>query len=34
LLALEFRHALGGHGPPMNESAKTDLAAQVTRLYE
>ena len=34
ILALEFRHALGGHGPPMKDSAREDLRAQVRRLYQ
>jgi hypothetical protein len=33
LLALDFRHALGGHGPPMRDTARDDLRAQVQRLY-
>jgi hypothetical protein len=33
LLALEFRHVLGGHGAPMKDSAKDDLRASVRRVY-
>lgn len=33
LLALDFRHALCGHGPPMHDDAKDALRAQVQRLY-
>jgi hypothetical protein len=33
LLALEFRHVISGHGPPMKETAKEALRAQVWRLY-
>lgn len=34
LLALDFRHALGGHGAPMKDTAKDDLRAQVRRVYK
>lgn len=33
LLTLQFRHLIGGHGPPMKDTAKEDLRAQVQRLY-
>jgi hypothetical protein len=33
VLALEFRHALGGHGAPIKDTAKDDLRAQVRRAY-
>lgn len=33
VLALEFRHALGGHGAPMKDTAKDDLRTQVRRAY-
>jgi hypothetical protein len=29
----DFRHAVGGHGPPMIDTARTDLRATVQRLY-
>ena len=34
LLALDFRHAIGGHGGPMLETAREDLRAQVRRIYQ
>lgn len=33
LLQLDFRHAIGAHGPPMCETAKDDLRARVRELY-
>jgi hypothetical protein len=33
LLALPFAHAIGGHGPPMRDTARDDLGAQIARLY-
>jgi hypothetical protein len=33
LCALEFRHAIGGHGGPMRDTARDDLRATVRRLY-
>jgi hypothetical protein len=33
LLAMEFRHVIGGHGPPMKDTAKEDLRASVRKLY-
>ena len=33
LLQLEYRHALGGHGPPVKDTARDDLKALVHRLY-
>ncbi|HKE16165.1 MAG TPA: hypothetical protein VKB80_14915 [Kofleriaceae bacterium] len=33
LLQLDFRHALGGHGGPMLNSARLDLLASVDALY-
>jgi hypothetical protein len=33
LLQLDFRHALSAHGPPMKDTARDDLRAQVRRLY-
>jgi hypothetical protein len=33
LLALKFRHAIGGHGAPMKDTAKDDLRASVTKIY-
>ena len=33
LLELDFRHALGGHGAPMKDTARDDLRLQVRRLY-
>jgi len=34
LLELPFRHAIGGHGAPMKDTAKDDLRAQVRRVYQ
>jgi len=34
LLELPFRHAIGGHGAPMKDTAKDDLRAQVRRVYK
>jgi hypothetical protein len=33
MLELDFRHALGAHGGPMKDSAKSDLRGQVRKLY-
>jgi hypothetical protein len=33
MLALEFRHAIGGHGAPMKDTAKEDLRASAAKLY-
>ena len=33
MLTLQFRHIIGGHGPPIKDTAKDDLRAQVRRLY-
>jgi len=33
LLALDFRHAIGGHGPPMKDNAKDALRGEVRRIY-
>jgi hypothetical protein len=33
LLQLDYRHALGGHGPPVKDTARDDLRALVQRLY-
>jgi hypothetical protein len=33
LLALDFRHVIGGHGPPMKDDGKDALRAQVRRIY-
>ncbi len=33
LLALPWKHALGGHGAPMKDTAHEDLAASVKRIY-
>ena len=33
ILALDFRHALGGHGAPIKDTARDDLRAQVHRVY-
>jgi hypothetical protein len=33
LLELDYRHGIGGHGPPMRDTARDDLRAQVQRLY-
>ena len=33
LLAMNFSHAIGGHGPPMKDTARDDLRAQVQKLY-
>lgn len=34
LLGLDFRHAIGGHGPPIKDTARDDLRAQVQRVYK
>jgi hypothetical protein len=33
LVALEFRHVLGGHGGPLKDTARDDLRALIQRLY-
>jgi len=33
LAELEFRHALGGHGPPTKDTAREDLRAQLRGVY-
>jgi hypothetical protein len=33
LLELEFRHGLGGHGPPTKDTAREDLRDVVRRVY-
>jgi hypothetical protein len=33
LLNLNFKHAIGGHGPPMKDTARDDLRAQVKKLW-
>jgi hypothetical protein len=34
ILALEFKHAIGGHGAPIKDTARDDLRAQVKKLYK
>jgi hypothetical protein len=34
MLALDFKHALGGHGSPMKDTAREDLRASVRKLYK
>lgn len=34
VLALDFRHALGGHGSPMKDTVKDDLRASMRRVYK
>lgn len=33
LLQLDFRHAIGGHGRPIRDTAKEDLRTQVQKIY-
>jgi hypothetical protein len=33
LVEFDFRHAIGGHGAPMKDTARDDLQASVRRLY-
>ena len=34
ILALDFKHALGGHGAPMKDTARDDLRASANKLYK
>ena len=34
LLALSWKHALGGHGAPMKDTARDDLRASVQKIYK
>jgi len=34
LLALDWKHAIGAHGPPMKDTAKDDLRASKQRIYK
>jgi hypothetical protein len=34
LAKLEFRHALGGHGGPIKDTARDDLRAQMKKIYK
>jgi hypothetical protein len=33
LAALDFKHAIGGHGAPMKDTARDDLRASIARIY-
>jgi hypothetical protein len=34
LVSLEFRHAIGGHGAPLEDTARDDLRAQMAKIYK
>jgi hypothetical protein len=33
MCALDFKHAIGGHGAPMKDTARDDLRASMKKLY-